>query len=154
MEGELERRWWRWWLEIRSRMSCQNRVIMTTPSDLAQPNCSGSCGWGSRLLLAVMTTSITGRHKPIHHEVSLTHRYSKQNNPQAWGGRGCIIYTTDNQCRASASDNARSPAVPLYPTTLHWIALWEIGVSHERDSRHVGVYLQSSLFNEFNLFTK
>lgn len=97
MEGELERCWWRWWLEIRSRMSCQNRVIMTTPSDLAQTNCSGSCGWGSRRLLAVMTTSITGRHKPIHHEVSLTHRYFKQNNPQAWGGGVGIIYTTDNQ---------------------------------------------------------
>lgn len=62
-------------------MSRLIQVIMTTPSDLAQTNCSGSGGWGSCLLLAVMTTSITVRREPIHHEASLTHRYSKHNNP-------------------------------------------------------------------------
>lgn len=62
-------------------MSRLMQVIMTTPSDLAQTNCSGSCGWGSRLLLAVMTASITMWCKPIHHEASLTHRYSKQIPP-------------------------------------------------------------------------
>lgn len=152
-EGELERCWWRRWLGIRSRMSRLIQVIMTTPSDLAQTNCSGSCGWGSRLLLAVMTASITMRREPIHHEASLTHRYSKHNKPPSLAGGG-QIWTTDDQCRASSRFNARSPAVPLRPPTLRWIALWEDGVGRERDSRHVAVYLQSSLFNEFNLFTK
>lgn len=79
IEGARGRCQWRSWLEIRNRISCQNQVIMPTPSDLAATNCCGSCGCGSHLLLAIMATSITVRHKLIHHKPSLTQWYSKHN---------------------------------------------------------------------------
>lgn len=70
-----------------------------------------------------MTTSITIRRRPIHHQASLTRRYSKHNKPQAWRGGGGIIYARANQCRASSCFNARSPAGPPRPTTLSNVEL-------------------------------
>lgn len=83
IERERERCQWRPWLEIRNRISCQNQVIMPTPSDLAETNCCGSCGRGSHLLLALIAMSIMAWHKLIHHKPSLTQWYSKHNKLRA-----------------------------------------------------------------------
>lgn len=40
-----------------------------------------------------MTTSITIRRRPIHHEASLKRRYSKHNKPRAWGVGGGASFT-------------------------------------------------------------